>query len=164
MKRFLVTLFILTISLEVLSAQDYQVYTVRGDVAFKEGEKLVKVAPKMVLGAKTVLIIPAESRLVLLCETSKELFTIKVKATGTIENLLKKQGNTTQQLTESYLAFIKQKITDTGNSKEKNYKQSAGTSYRETDSLLLKTLVPQNPIDTTKKDKGLSSKDKKRIK
>lgn len=161
MKRLLLTLFIILASLGVLSAQDYQVYTVKGDVAFKEGEKVVKVETGMVLGAKTVLVIPADARLVVLCETSKELSTIKVEATDTLENLVKKQGNTTQQLTESYLAFIKQKITDSGNPQDKNYKQSAGTSYRETDSLLLKTLVHDEPVDTTKKDIVICKEKKK---
>lgn len=161
MKKILLVLFFFTSSLSLLFAQDYLVYTVKGDVVSKDGEKVVKVETGMILGAKTVLVIPAEARLVVFCETSKELSTIKVEATDVLENLVNKQGNTTQQLTESYLAFIKQKITDSGNPQDKNYKQSAGTSYRETDSLLLKTLVHDEPVDTTKKDKGVCEEKKK---
>lgn len=90
MKKILLVLFFFTSSLSLLFAQDYLVYTVKGDVVSKDGEKVVKVETGMILGAKTVLVIPAEARLVVFCETSKELSTIKVEATDVLENLVNK--------------------------------------------------------------------------
>ena len=139
-------------------AQDFLVYTAKGEITVKNGDKSDKVVPGMVLQATSVLTIPAEARLVILYEKNKELYTVKNPTTDQLGNLIKKDGNTTQQLTESYLAFIKQKITDSGNPKDKNYKQTAATSYRETDSLLLKVLVPETPVDSTKNKGNKGSK------
>lgn len=151
MKRIVLMLASIAIFVAVSYAQDYLVYTVKGDVIYKSGASVVKVEPGMKLNAKVQITIPADSRLIVLNEASKKLYTIKVETVDLLENLVKKQGNSTQQLTESYLAFIKQKITDSGNPKDKNHMQSAGTSYRDADSLLLKTLVPDEQVDTTKK-------------
>lgn len=135
----------------ITTAQDFQVYTSKGDITVKNGNTIEKVVPGMILKSTSVITIPEESRLVVLFEKEKQLYTLKNPITEQLGNIIKSNGVTTQQLTESYLAFVKQKITDTGNPKDKNYKQSAGTSYRDADSLLLKVLVPGEAVDTTKK-------------
>lgn len=131
-------------------AQEFRVYTVKGSVTVKKGNGQENVVPGMILNSSDVLTLSVDGRLVVLSETDKALHTIKNPSTDYLGTLMKKEGNTTQRLTESYLAFIKQKIADSGNPKDKNYKQSAGTSYRETDSMLLQVLVPES-ADTTRK-------------
>ncbi len=150
MKR-IVILFLLLLP-AVSFAQDFQVYSVKGAVTVKNGASPESVTPGMTLKANSLLDIPADARIVVLLESKKELHTLKGPAVDQVGNLVKKEGHSTQQLTESYLAFIKQKMTDSGSQKDRNYKQSAGTSYRETDSLLMQVLVPiQESVDSTKK-------------
>jgi len=129
-------------------AQSFQVYTTKGDITVKSNKGLEKVLPGMALNASDIISIPIEGRVVILCEQDKRLYTIKNPATDKLEKLIQTEGNTTQQLTESYLQFVKQKITDSGKPMDKNYKQAAGTSYRDADSLLLKALVPEEKADT----------------
>ena len=148
MKKVTFILFCLLLPF-LAEAQTYQVYSVKGDIVLEQGGKKEKVIPGMKLLAGSVLTIPEQSRLVVLDESKKELYTVKIAANDELGKLIVTNGNTTQQLTDSYMAFIKQKITDSGDPKEKNYKQSAATSYRETDSLLLKILVPKDNTDST---------------
>lgn len=150
MKKIITTLVIIFMcGVFCCYSQDFQVYTSKGNITVKNGDKNELVVPGMILKSTSVITIPSEARLVVLYETNKELYTVKNPTTDQLGNLIKKDGNTMQQLTESYLAFIKQKITDSGNPKDKNYKQSAGTSYRDADSLLLKALVQDEKTDTT---------------
>ena len=150
MKRIVVLLLLLVPA--VCFAQEFQVYSVKGAVAVKNGASPDAVIPGIALKSNSVIDIPADARLVVLLESKKELHILKGPAVDQVGNLVKKEGHSTQHLTESYLAFIKQKITDSGSLKDRNYKQSAGVSYRETDSLLMQVLVPvQESADSTKR-------------
>lgn len=149
MNRIVFVCFALLFSV-LAAAQDFQVYTVKGDILVQKDGKQEKVAPGMKLTAGSVLTVPAQARLVVLDESKKELYTVKTAATGELGKLVKTEGTSTQQLTDSYMAFIKQKIMDSGNPKDRNYKQSAGTSYRETDSLMLNILVPAEIPDSVR--------------
>lgn len=152
MKRIIFALLFL-ISACILQAQNYQVYTVKGEVTVKNGASKEAVEPGMILTQSSILDIPADARIVVLLESKKELHTIKGPAADQLGNIITSESHSTQQLTESYLAFIKQKITDTGASKDKNFKQSAGTSYREADSLLIQQLIPADTSATSNRKK-----------
>lgn len=136
---FLVITFIYASCL-VSAAQNYLVYTVKGNI---KSDNSVNVVPGMTLRADTRLSVPAESRIVILCESTKELHTIKTECSGSVKDLIKSTGNSTQQLTESYLAFIKQKIAGNDKVQETTYMQRTGTSYRDADSTLLNKLQVQ---------------------
>lgn len=141
MKKILLFSFIIFFNLTVINARDYLVYTVKGDITVNNNEKVV---PGCTLKSTDKLSIPTDSRLVILDESSKVLYTLKTPSTKTLEEIIKNEGNTTQQLTDSYLTFIKQKITGINKNQDKNHMQAAGTSYRGEDSLLLNVIVPVN--------------------
>lgn len=140
MKYFVFSLLLLSCSF-YCAAQDYQVYNVKGNVTVQRGQNQEPVNQGAFLSPTSILTIAEGARIVVLNEAKKELHTIKTPGSGTLSSFIISGNAPTQQLTESYLAFIKQKITDSGAPKDKNYKQSAGTSYRETDSLLMKAIV-----------------------
>ena len=127
-------------------AQNYQVYSVKGDVKSLNGKNEAPVTIGMQIQANTKVIIPAGGRLVILDEANKKLHTINTSATGTIAELLKKGDVSVQQLTDSYLAYIKSKITNSGGTQDKNYKQSAASSYRDPDSLLLRSIFNEDTL------------------
>lgn len=139
-------------------AQDFQVYSSKGEVSVKKGDTVELVGPGMLLKPSSIITIPDGARLVILNEKEKKLLTLKNPTTDQLGNIIKSSEVSSQNLSESYLAFVKQKITDSGNPKDKNFKQTAGTSYRETDSLLVKVLIPNTPSDTTKKKSNKSDK------
>ena len=132
-------------------AQDFQVYTTKGDITVASGHAQEIVVPGMSLSEKSILTIPDGARIVLLSEKDKKLYTIKEAAQAQLGSLIVRESSTTQQLTDSYLTFIRQKISDSGEPKEKNYRQSAGTSFRDADSTLIDVLVREGnkSADTT---------------
>ena len=147
MKYFIFSI-LLAFSALVANAQSYQVYSVKGDVrtskgAVKKGDKIT---------GSTIITVAAEDRLVVLSETDKRLYTVKSAGKRPLAELVKSPTTSAQQLSDSYLAFVKKKIMGTENT-DKNYMQSAGTSFRETDSLLQNVLVPEEKADTIRKGK-----------
>lgn len=145
MMRILIAFVIFVLNVCVSSAQTYQVYSVKGEIKTAKG--VVKQGDK--LTGNTAITIPGDGRIVLLSESDKKLFTIKDGGKGNLAEIIKKTTTTSQQLTDSYLAFVKKKILGTDET-DKNHMQSAGTSYRETDSLLQNVLIPEEKIDTLK--------------
>ena len=127
-------------------AQTYQVYAVKGDVKCVDGQSEVLATVGMFISHTTIVTVPEEGRIVVLNENDKQLHTIKTAASGTFSELLKKDNVSVQQLTDSYLTYIKSKMTDSGDPKDRNYRQSAGTAYRDPDSLLLQTLFPEDTL------------------
>lgn len=143
MKKLLIS-FVLGLFLAPLCvAQDYLVYTVKGDVSVNNGGKTETVTRGMGLARSSVLTLSEGAKLVILSESENKLYSVKDVTGGKLSDLVKKDAGSAQQLTESYLAYIKKKITDSGDPKDKDYKQAAGTSYRETDSLLVDVIAPQ---------------------
>ena len=146
MKKIIIASLLIFICGSVCSAQDFLVYTVKGDITVYRGSKIEKIVSGMTLKSNDIINIPAESRLVILNESSKELHTIKAASNGQLSKLIVGEGNTKQQLTDSYLSFIKQKITGANSQQDKNYMQAAGTSYRDVDSTISNILVPTESI------------------
>ena len=72
------------------------------------------------------------------------MYTLKNPANRSLGDIIKSEDNATQQLTDSYLTFIKQKITGVNKNQDRNHMQAAGTSYRGEDSLLINVLPPVN--------------------
>lgn len=147
MKYFIFSI-LLAFSALVANAQSYQVYSVKGDVktskgAVKKGDKIT---------GNTIVTVAAEGRLVVLSEADKRLYTVKTVGKRALAELVKNPTTSAQQLSDSYLAFVKKKIMGTENT-DKNYMQSAGTSFRETDSLLQNILIPEEKADTIRKGK-----------
>lgn len=144
--RLLIVLMLFAFNAIIANAQSYQVYSVKGNVKTAKG--VVKKGDR--IAGNTAVTVAADCRLVLLCEADKKLYTVKVAGKGTLAELVKSSTTTSQTLTDSYLAFVKKKISGEDNT-DKNHMQSAGTSYRETDSLLMNVLIPEEKVDTIKK-------------
>ena len=127
-------------------AQTYQVYTVRGDVKCNNGlnESLATVG--IVLQDNTKLTVPNGGRIVVLNETNRQLHTINGATSGTVAELLKKDDVHVLRLTDSFFSYIKSKLNESIATKDNSYLQSAGTSYREGDSIILQTLFPNDTI------------------
>lgn len=143
--KYLIIFILFAFNSLAVSAQTYQVYNVKGDVKTEKGT--VKQGDKFT--GNTIITISNGGRIVILSESDKKLITIKDVGKGTISDIIKKSTTTSQKLTDSYLTFVKNKILGNENT-DKNHMQSAGTSYRETDSLLQKILIPEEKTDTVK--------------
>jgi len=107
------------------AAQTYLVYTVKGEVL----TRTTQVHPGAQLSDKTVLTIPADASLTVIDEKSSSLFSIK-EGIGTIPSLIQSQSIKSRAVTTSYLAFVKDKISSKDDSKDVNYMQTAGVTYR----------------------------------
>ena len=148
MNNILKVLFVivLAIAINTQCKAQYVVYTVKGNVSVSG--KAVKAGQK--LTSSTAITLLKDSRIVILAEKEKKLFTFKTPCTTTVSKIIAGTEKTTQELTDSYLAFIKNKINETDAKADKNYMQSAGSAFRETDSLAVDVLVPEEESDTIK--------------
>lgn len=150
MKRSLFFIFI--IAFLSCNAKNYIVYNVKGVVTVNQG---VSVKSGNVLSSSDILSVEKESILILLSEEDKKLYTIKEKCIGKLDDLVNKKECSVKQLADSYLAFIKNKILNTQNSKgkeDKNFMQSAGTVYRETDSISIEQIISNHRNDSLKRN------------
>lgn len=150
-KKLLLLFFISVIGLSSL-AQEYQVYSVKGEVTCGEGQNTIPAMVGMGIDTSTFITIPEGGRLVVLDESKKELYTMKNAVSGKMADVIQKEENSVQQLTDSYLTYIKSKMKDDGSPKDRNYRQSAASSYRDPDSLLLELLFHNVELDSTRKD------------
>ena len=150
MKKHLKQLIIILIALFaqgiLCSAQNVQIYSVKGDVKCSNGQDETVATVGMMIPPTTKVTVSEGGRLVVLNEADKQLHTIKKAVSGIIAELLKQEDVTVQQLTDSYLTYIKSKITDSGAPKDRNYRQSAGTAYRDPDSLLLQSIFNEDTL------------------
>lgn len=138
MKKIFITLilFVLTI---VANAQQYKVYSVTGNVTV-DGKAAVS---KQVLTSKSVLSISKGGKIILFDSTNNKLTTLKSEGKGNIATLVKMTGNSEKTISGSYLSFITQKMTSE-DKKDNTYMQSAGSAYRDADSLLLDAIIPND--------------------
>ena len=126
----------------IAHSQQYKVYSVTGNVS-AEGKAIVA---KQVLSAKSFLSIAKGGKVILFDSVHDSLITLKTEGRGTVATLIKASGNTEKKISGSYLSFITQKITS-DEKRGSTYMQSAGSAYRDTDSLLLNVLVPNDSVN-----------------
>ena len=140
MKKYLITMVLFMVTF-VVNAQQYKVYSVTGPVTI-DG-KAVK--SKQVLSAKDVLSISKGGKIILFDSANKKLTTLKSEGKGVVASLVKMAGNSEKVISGSYLSFITQKMTSE-DKKDNTYMQSAGSAYRDADSLLLDAIVPNDSV------------------
>lgn len=130
-------LFIILLALFTVtaSAQTYHVYSVLGKVTSTVGGTPKNVTPKMTLSAATSLTVADASRIVLINEQTKQMCTIKGAAKGTVKQLLGGKTASVKTVSPQYIAVLMKKSS--GNTSRSAYMQSAATSYRDLDSLLV---------------------------
>lgn len=140
MKKICITLICFFMSF-IANAQQYKVYSVSGDVS-ADGKAVVA---KQTLTSKTILSLGKGGKIVLFDGTNNKLTTLKSEGKGNIATLVKMAGNSEKAISGSYLSFITQKMTSE-DKKDNTYMQSAGSAYRDADSLLLDSIVPNDSV------------------
>jgi hypothetical protein len=138
MKRLFI--FILCLCVLPLAAQTYIVYIATGDVTVMTNGQSQPLQKGQELNEQSVVSILHGGQVVLLNKTERKLYTIKAEGKGKLSTLLSMQDNKSQDLTEAYVSYISEKIKSDSETNQKNYMQSAGSSYRDADSTLLQTL------------------------
>lgn len=117
-------------------AQKMVVYSVMGKVTEKSAGKECKLLPKTNLSLMSYIVMEGSSRIVLLDEIKKEMYTLKGAAEGKVCLLLK--GNTVvkKKLPPQYFSVLMNKLS--GAVSRNAYMQSAATSFREAEELMEK--------------------------
>lgn len=128
--KYTISLLLFLLCTLSISAQEYVIYTIHGEVILTTKGKSLKLTPGEKLGDGSVLTVGDNSKITILNENSKKIFTIKTPGTGTVSSFVTNTENKINKVSNDYIEFIKKKITSEDNGKDINYMQSAGTSYR----------------------------------
>lgn len=129
-----------------VSAQKLTVYSVMGTVTEMKAGSKNKVLPKAQLSATSNIAVGASSRIVLLDEANKEMYTIKGAVEGKIDLLLKGNNVVKKKLTSQYFTVLMNKLSNSAS--RSTYMQSAATSYRDTEELMKKLDSLKNEKDS----------------
>lgn len=117
-----------------VSAQKIIVYSVMGTVTENNIGNKSKVLPKAKLSLTSHIVMDGSSRIVLLDDVNKEMYTIKGAADGKIDLLLKSDKAVKKKLSSQYISVLMNKLT--GTISRNAYMQSAATSFRDTEVLM----------------------------
>lgn len=133
--------------------QTYYVYSVSGKVTESATGKSKSVTPKMTITDATNLSITDGSRIVLVNEAKKQMCTVRGAAKGTVKQLLAGKSASIKTVSPQYIAVLMKKSSG-ATSNRSAYMQSAATSFRDLDSLLIQSDSIMRPTDSlkTKKD------------
>lgn len=115
-------------------ADDFTVFSVTGKV--NAGAESIKKG--MTLKSTTEVVIGENSKLVLIDDKNNKIVTVQGSTKGKVSEVVASSNSSLKSVTASYITYMKQKMTDT--SRDKDHMQSAGTSYRETDSIAAENL------------------------
>lgn len=128
-------------------AQKYIVYSVSGNVFEKNSGSSDKILPKKHLKENSILCISQLSRIVIINENDKVMYTITGKAEGTISQLFKSgKSVAAKKLTPQYCTILLNKLS---NSTTRNtYMQSAATSFRDGEQIIERLDSLNNSNDT----------------
>ncbi len=129
MKKILILIICSFSPVSAIIAQNYIAFKTVGNVVIEE--KLVEEGN--VITSDTKLRIDKDSELILIDEENNKMITIKGFAEGKLVDILKTINVSLKDVTSKYVSYMKQKLNNKNN--DNNYMQSAGTSYRETDSI-----------------------------
>ena len=148
MKALFILLFTILVG-NTCKSQNYIVHTVRGTVTVN---KLQEVKPGMTLQADDNVMVDKDSRIVILSEKEKRLYTINGPGHSSLKQLFGQKDNSFRIITDSYIAFLKTKLTKPDKVVDKNYMQSAASSYREEDSTFVDIIISNAECDSTKNE------------
>lgn len=134
MKKILIIIFVVCI-LPTMFAQNYIVFRVNGDVLYNKQQ--LEVGENV--SSSIEILIDKDSELMLIDENNNKVITIKGYKEGKLIDVLNTNDVTLKDVTSKYVSYIKQKLSNKDN--DRNYMQSAGTTYRETDSIAKQRLL-----------------------
>lgn len=145
MKRLLLALALILITVCHTSAQQYKVRSVKGTVKVRVGKKQNDICSNMNLAASDIISIANGASIVIIdCSTMQE-YTIKNGQNMTIEKLLKTPQTSLRQLSKSYFNYLLKQLA----SKDNGTISVTASSEREVgDSIFI---IPNN-CDTIKTD------------
>ena len=131
----------------VCHAQQYKVYSVVGTVTVNEQQ----IQRGMLIKSNCQVSISKNSKIIILDESAKEMITFSSPVSGQLKDLIGSNQNR-KKLSNSYFQYILKRMTEGDTPRDKNVMQSAASSYREGDTLVLQTLFPADSImDTVNK-------------
>lgn len=150
MKKLLIIMLLLVSA--TAYGQTYYVYSVSGKVTENATGKSKSVTPKMTITDVTNLSVADGSRIVLVNEAKKQMYTVRGTAKGTVKQLLAGKSASIKTVSPQYIAVLMKKSSG-ATSNRSSYMQSAATSFRDLDSLLIQSdsIMPQNDSLRAKK-------------
>lgn len=124
----IIPLWLLLSACQQVFAQDYTVTYVAGAVKGSDNGKSIAIKLNSKISVSTIVDVPEDGQLQLIDEKQSKRYTISTAGIGTVPSLMQKKGNSIMQLSECYLAYIKDQIGGKGNS-EKLMKAHVYTDY-----------------------------------
>lgn len=103
---------IILLCASMASAQKLTVYSVMGTVMEMKAGSKSKVLPKAQLSATSNISVNASSRIVLLDDANKEMYTIKGATEGKISSLLTGNNVVKKKLTSQYFSVLMNKLSN----------------------------------------------------
>lgn len=137
-KKLLLTFFLFAAFALGMTAQSYDVYSVRGDVKRIEGRVKQPVKLREKIDETQVVSIPQSGMIMLLDAGSKKLYTINKPCTGTVKTLIGSENVSIKNLSNQYLKYLLAQLKGKGSiTTETAYMQRTASAYRDADSLLI---------------------------
>lgn len=125
----------------VCQAQQYRVYSVVGTVTTNEKQ----IQRGLLINGDCYIAISKNSKIILLDENAKEMITLSSPVFGQLKDLIGQTKNR-RKMSGSYFQYVLQKMTEDDSPRDKSVMQSSASSYREGDTLVLQTLLPQDTM------------------
>jgi len=129
MKKVLILAIILLSFHWTGSSQPYWVCAVKGDVFAKMEDESIPLKTQMSIDESTILSLSNESRITLIDEGNKEMYTIKSRGIGTVRKLIKDTSTSIHDITSSYISFVKKRLRSP-DQKDEDYMQTSGSIFR----------------------------------
>lgn len=156
-KTLMLMLLFLTASAIDSAAQDYDVYSVRGEVKLIRGRSKSPIKLRDKITDEQIVSIPQSGMIMLLDKTGKKLYTINRPCTGKVKTLLTEDKASVKNLSNQYLKYLLAQLKGKGSiMTETAYMQRTASAYRDADSLLIATdsAAAEQVMDSVKCDTG----------
>lgn len=122
------------------AAQDYDVYSVRGEVKLIRGRSKSPIKLRDKITDEQIVSVPQSGMIMLLDKTGKKLYTINQPCTGKLKSLLAEDKASVKNLSNQYLKYLLAQLKGKGSiMTETAYMQRTASAYRDADSLLIAT-------------------------
>ncbi|MBQ9667384.1 MAG: hypothetical protein IJV45_01365 [Prevotella sp.] len=132
-------LFLLTAILPVLtaSAQQYEVYRIRGEASLVVKQQATPLSKNQVLTPSDIISLAYRSEVKMIVRETQEMITLKGQCAGSIASLIDQQQNARQKMTPDYFNFVVSNLRGEGYNEGLQAGKST-TIYRDdTDSIFV---------------------------
>lgn len=125
---------LLIVCFSMCYGQKYIVFNVYGSPTINSNP----IKTNQILTDKSNLNLGVNDRLLIIDENASRTLTLQGPIKGILSRIINSDQTVTKEVSQKYINYLMQKIKS--ESKSSSYMREAGTVYRETDSLTLKTL------------------------